>query len=93
MQLRKVHVGTVSYANEAMAEVANYVKQGFSGSALDDSSTGQSGLTAPSTRSRREIGSRVRDLVLALALCHKCDAHIKLRRWWKRHDVSSLVTG
>ncbi|TGO49383.1 hypothetical protein BOTNAR_0433g00020 [Botryotinia narcissicola] len=30
MEMKKIHVGTVSYANEAMDEVASYVKQGFS---------------------------------------------------------------
>ncbi|KAJ8100790.1 hypothetical protein POJ06DRAFT_197265 [Lipomyces tetrasporus] len=53
MELKKIHVGTVSYAGEAMDEVAAYV----SGSAQH-------------TRSRRDIGVRVRDLVFALAVCH-----------------------
>lgn len=81
MELKKIHVGTVSYANEAMDEVASYIRQGFSvGVSLDvmeasqlvtPSSTYHTGATgASTTRTRREIGSRVRDLVLALALCH-----------------------
>ena len=79
MELKKVHVGTVSYANEAMEEVAAYIKQGFSTGTQD--ATRASSLVTPSyfynipsssgaTRTRREIGSRVRDLVMALALCH-----------------------
>ena len=81
MDLKKIHVGTVSYANEAMDEVRSYVRQGFSAGISSDatqsislftpSSNYLSGSTAASTtRTRREIGSRVRDLVLALALCH-----------------------
>jgi len=81
MELKKIHVGTVSYANEAMDEVASYISQGFSiGFSLDaieasplvtPSSTYHAASTgASTTRTRREIGSRVRDLVLALALCH-----------------------
>ncbi|KAI9778345.1 MAG: putative aminophospholipid-translocase [Geoglossum umbratile] len=83
MDLRKIHVGTVSYANEAMDEVSSYVRQGFSipssganqPSASTPSASAYSALTAannPSAhvRTRREIGSRVRDVVLALALCH-----------------------
>ncbi|GAM39848.1 Neo1 homolog [Talaromyces pinophilus] len=77
MELKKIHVGTVSYANEAMDEVASYIKQGF---AISDS-TRQSLITpstvfgaqvgtGAATRTRREIGTRVRDLLLALALCH-----------------------
>ncbi|KAK9366594.1 hypothetical protein V1509DRAFT_629473 [Lipomyces kononenkoae] len=53
MELKKIHVGTVSYAGEAMDEVAAYI-----------SGSGQT------TRSRRDIGVRVRDLVFALAVCH-----------------------
>ncbi|KAL8710510.1 MAG: hypothetical protein Q9220_004943 [cf. Caloplaca sp. 1 TL-2023] len=81
MELKKVHVGTVSYANEAMDEVNSYVRQGFVNNPADDASQ-YSRLVTPTssyhtvsvnslaTRTRREIGSRVRDLVLALALCH-----------------------
>ncbi|KAL8952568.1 MAG: hypothetical protein Q9222_001522 [Ikaeria aurantiellina] len=81
MELKKIHVGTVSYANEAMDEVNSYIRQGFINSPADDASQ-RSRLVTPSsnyhtvsvsssaTRTRREIGSRVRDLVLALALCH-----------------------
>lgn len=72
MELKKIHVGTVSYANEAMDEVSSYIRQSFSGNSLVTPSTtfgAQAGSgTAP--RTRREIGSRVRDIILALALCH-----------------------
>ncbi|KAF4627743.1 hypothetical protein G7Y89_g10411 [Cudoniella acicularis] len=80
MEMKKIHVGTVSYANEAMDEVASYIKQGFSVPAPSDpnqpsilitpSSTFLASTTATATRTRREIGSRVRDVVLALAICH-----------------------
>jgi phospholipid-translocating ATPase len=81
MELKKIHVGTVSYANEAMEEVTSYIRQGFAITATSDVFQASSLVTpsstylmtsagAPTTRTRREIGSRVRDLVLALALCH-----------------------
>ncbi|KAF8856889.1 P-type ATPase-like protein [Acephala macrosclerotiorum] len=79
MEMKKIHVGTVSYANEAMDEVVSYIKQGFSLPASSDpnqatlitpSSTYTAATTTTATRTRREIGSRVRDVVLALALCH-----------------------
>ncbi len=83
MEMKKIHVGTVSYANEAMDEVAAYVRQGFASHAsssssmsaahdtlVTPSSTLPSSSTAAATRTRREIGTRVRDIVLALALCH-----------------------
>ncbi|OAA66958.1 haloacid dehalogenase-like hydrolase [Niveomyces insectorum RCEF 264] len=77
MEMKKIHVGTVSYANEAMDEIAAYVQQSFaslepSSSALitPSSTSVSSGASAGATRTRREIGTRVRDVVLALALCH-----------------------
>ncbi|KAB8291850.1 hypothetical protein EYC80_006632 [Monilinia laxa] len=76
MEMKKIHVGTVSYANEAMDEVATYVKQGFSVPADANQSSvlvtpsSVASTTVTATRTRREIGSRVRDVVLALALCH-----------------------
>ncbi|KAL9608183.1 MAG: hypothetical protein Q9167_006973 [Letrouitia subvulpina] len=81
MQLKKIHVGTVSYANEAMDEVASYIRQGFITRAPNNAIRSSSLVTpsssyhtiasgASTTRTRREIGSRVCDLVLALALCH-----------------------
>jgi phospholipid-translocating ATPase len=72
MELKKIHVGTVSYANDAMEEVASFVRQSFAGNSLTTASAAfgtQAGLGA-APRTRREIGSRVRDIVLALALCH-----------------------
>jgi phospholipid-translocating ATPase len=79
MEMKKIHVGTVSYANEAMDEVASYMKQGFSvpvstdanqSTLITPSSTFVASTTVTATRTRREIGSRVRDVVLALAICH-----------------------
>lgn len=81
MELKKIHVGTVSYANEAMDEVASYIRQGFSVSSSTDvlqpttlitpsSTYNTQTAVGTATRTRREIGSRVRDIVLALALCH-----------------------
>lgn len=76
MELKKIHVGTVSYANEAMDEVSSYIRQAFAGQSSDQStklftpSSNYGTALASGTRTRREIGLRVRDLVLALALCH-----------------------
>ncbi|KAI9746397.1 MAG: putative aminophospholipid-translocase [Claussenomyces sp. TS43310] len=79
MEMKKIHVGTVSYANEAMDEVTAYVKQGFSlpaslesddSSLITPSSTYIASAMISATRTRREIGFRVRDVVLALAICH-----------------------
>ena len=84
MEMKKIHVGTVSYANEAMDEVASYIRQGFSVPASSDANhasilvTPSSNSTAStSTRTRREIGSRIRDVVMALALCHNVTPQIE----------------
>ncbi|OQN99593.1 hypothetical protein B0A48_14735 [Cryoendolithus antarcticus] len=75
MELRKVHVGSGSYGGEAMDEVRESVRlsfakeEGAAEGALWTPSSGYGGL-ASATRTRREIGVRVRDLVLALAICH-----------------------
>ncbi|RMZ18908.1 hypothetical protein D0859_17105 [Hortaea werneckii] len=79
MEMKKCHVGTVGYGGEAMEEVRGFVQaafDGFGGHAqegrlwtpsvgLDDSTQ-----TASGTRTRREIATRVRDMVLALGVCH-----------------------
>lgn len=73
MELKKIHVGTVSYANDAMDEVTSYIHQGFAGNTLITPSSvfgTQAGTGTAAPRTRREIGSRVRDIILALALCH-----------------------
>jgi phospholipid-translocating ATPase len=78
MELKKVHIGTVSYANDAMDEVISYTRQAFGQQDVGEEQkkaliTPSSAMNVPSTsatRTRREIGIRVRDLVLALALCH-----------------------
>lgn len=54
MEMKRIHVGTVSYAGDAMDDVTQYV----------------AGSSASAPRSRREIGTRVRDIVYTLAICH-----------------------
>ena len=79
MVLKRIHIGTVSFANEAMDEVNSYIRQWIEAlkrsSSEDNSpllspSTTITNTAASTTRSRREIGTRVFDIVLALALCH-----------------------
>lgn len=72
MQLKKIHVGTVSYAGEAMEEVSTYVNHIFaqSAEATDADPKRVAPLNGSTQRSRREIGTRVRDLIVALAVCH-----------------------
>lgn len=56
MQLKKIHLGSVSYTAETIDIVSDYIQT------LDAS--------APPSTSRRDISTRVRDMVVTLALCH-----------------------
>jgi phospholipid-translocating ATPase len=62
MELKKLHIGTVSYSTESMEEVKSIIIEKSNPQSLPVSSSGQ--------RGRREINSRVRDAVFALAVCH-----------------------
>ncbi|ODV93586.1 hypothetical protein PACTADRAFT_46196 [Pachysolen tannophilus NRRL Y-2460] len=57
MELKKLHLGTVSYAGDTMDIVADYVKDGQD-------------VKHSIKNSRRDLGNRVRDLVTTLAICH-----------------------
>lgn len=57
MQLKKVHLGTVSYTPETIDIVSDYIQN------LNTSAT-------PLSTSRRDISTRVRDMIVTLALCH-----------------------
>lgn len=62
MQLKKIHLGTVSYTNETDDIVTGYVDGICKDSKISAS--------ANPTVSRKDIGSRVRDMITTLALCH-----------------------
>lgn len=75
MEMKKIHIGTVSYANEAMDEIASYIKKWFSAQPINEHQliSPSSTFIVPNSnvsRSRRDIECRVRDIVLALSLCH-----------------------
>ncbi|KAI8617551.1 protein transporter [Chytriomyces sp. MP71] len=56
MELKKLHLGTMAFAGEeGMAEVGRVVREGVSGAGM---------------LRGRDIGSRIRDLVFTLGLCH-----------------------
>ena len=92
MEMRKLHMGTVSYGYDSMDEVAHQLAMAF-GSGNDLSrfqllwsqcvdllimlhisghgrqNSLQTGVQL-ATRGRRDMSSRVHDVVLSLALCH-----------------------
>lgn len=87
MEMKKLHMGTVSYGFESMDEVAHQLhvafgsgdkskvpssRCNFSSWALTAHKRQMSLMTGAqlATRGRRDMSSRVKDVVLSLALCH-----------------------
>lgn len=58
MEMKRLHIGTVSFAGDVMQEVSEFVTM----QSLKQSSN--------PIRTRREISTRVRDVVMTLAVCH-----------------------
>ncbi|KNZ60393.1 phospholipid-translocating ATPase [Puccinia sorghi] len=74
MELKKLHMGTMAYGLDSMDEVALQLATAFGENAPDPISTSYgSGLATGSvlaTRGRRDMSSRVKDVILGLGLCH-----------------------
>jgi phospholipid-translocating ATPase len=71
MEMKKLHMGTMSFGFESMDEVSHQLAASF-GTAADQSkrATLTTGAQLAGGRSRKDMSSRVRDVVLSLALCH-----------------------
>lgn len=70
MELKKLHLGTMSYAVDSMDEVAHQLATAFGLPAPGDTSSNLPTGATLATRGRRDMSSRVKDVVLALGLCH-----------------------
>ncbi|KAJ8519306.1 hypothetical protein ONZ45_g3743 [Pleurotus djamor] len=71
MEMKKLHMGTMSYGFDSMDEVAHQLAVAFGAS--ENAHRRQGSLSTGvqlATRGRRDMSSRVRDVVLSLALCH-----------------------
>ncbi|KAI8996275.1 protein transporter [Trametes punicea] len=72
MEMKKLHMGTVSYGYDSMDEVAHQLAMAF-GTSLEQGHAHQNSIQTGvqlATRGRRDMSSRVHDVVLSLALCH-----------------------
>ncbi|KXN90751.1 putative phospholipid-transporting ATPase IIB [Leucoagaricus sp. SymC.cos] len=72
MEMRKLHMGTMSYGADSMDEIAHQLALAF-GASADHANLRQGSLSTGiqlTTRGRRDMSSRVKDVVLSLALCH-----------------------
>ncbi|RKP10075.1 phospholipid-translocating P-type ATPase [Thamnocephalis sphaerospora] len=59
MELKKLHMGTMAFAMDSMDEVSSHLAEAY-----------RRDGTEMATRARRDMSARVRDVALALALCH-----------------------
>ncbi|KAJ2919629.1 hypothetical protein MD484_g852, partial [Candolleomyces efflorescens] len=70
MEMRKLHMGTMSYGADAMDEVAHQLALAFGAEQSHHRQGSTSTGAQLASRGRRDMSSRVRDVVLSLALCH-----------------------
>ncbi|GAA6008383.1 hypothetical protein JCM11491_004456 [Sporobolomyces phaffii] len=68
MEMKKLHLGTMSYGVDSMDEVAHQLATALG--EKPTSGTLTTGVAIASSRGRRDMSSRVKDIVLALGLCH-----------------------
>ncbi|CAG8503587.1 1121_t:CDS:10 [Cetraspora pellucida] len=64
MELKKLHMGTMAYNIESMDEITSQLAAAFGKAKASGPSATMTG------KGRRDMSSRIRDIVLALALCH-----------------------
>jgi len=72
MEMKKLHMGTMSYGFDSMDEIAHQLAVAFGSSGEQSHQRQGSTVTGAqlAVRGRRDMSSRVRDVVLSLALCH-----------------------
>ncbi|KAG6333074.1 hypothetical protein ID866_6016 [Astraeus odoratus] len=68
MEMKKLHMGTISYGFDSMDEVAHHLAIAFGAEHGRQASLSTGAQLA--TRGRRDMSSRLHDVVLSLALCH-----------------------
>ncbi|GAA5902963.1 aminophospholipid-translocating P4-type ATPase NEO1 [Sporobolomyces salmoneus] len=68
MEMKKLHLGTMSYGVDSMDEVAHQLATALGEKPATGTLT--TGVAIASSRGRRDMSSRVKDIVLALGLCH-----------------------
>ncbi|KAI9498324.1 hypothetical protein BDB00DRAFT_867486 [Zychaea mexicana] len=69
MELKKLHMGTMSYSLDTMDEIMSHLATAFADNESALIQTGP-GVVGMSGKGRRNIASRVKEIVQALALCH-----------------------
>lgn len=70
MELKKLHMGTISYGVDSMDEVASQLSSALDQSDQDGEPGKRQSVKLLGNRGRRDLSSRVKDVVFALGLCH-----------------------
>ncbi|KZV75842.1 phospholipid-translocating P-type ATPase [Peniophora sp. CONT] len=83
MEMKKLHMGTMAFGSDAMDEVAQRLDAAFQSQSQSHNRHQSQSVTSPTKQAefglgmgmagagrRRDMSARVRDVVLALALCH-----------------------
>ncbi|KAG0706236.1 hypothetical protein DFH29DRAFT_189735 [Suillus ampliporus] len=70
MEMKKLHMGTMSYGFDSMDEVAHQLASAFGAEQAHARSNSIATGAQLAMRGRRDMSSRLRDVVLSLALCH-----------------------
>jgi len=70
MEMKKLHMGTMSYGSDSMDEIAHQLSLAFGATGEHHRQGSMATGAQLATRGRRDMSSRVRDVVLSLALCH-----------------------
>ncbi|BGP10081.1 Putative aminophospholipid-translocase [Rhodotorula toruloides] len=74
-ELKKLHLGTMSYGVDLVDEVAHQLATALGESKTNAGPQLATGVTL-ATRGRRDLSSKVKDVALALGLCHNSDGSI-----------------
>eukprot|EP01132_Coremiostelium_polycephalum_P008025 gene8025-9870_t len=61
MVFKKLHLGTIAFSKESLSDLENELKQSY---------VIQSGRTSNTGRKNRGLGSKIREAITAIALCH-----------------------
>ncbi|GAA5973557.1 hypothetical protein JCM11641_007117 [Rhodosporidiobolus odoratus] len=70
MELKKLHLGTMSYGVDSMDEVTHQLATALGEEKAIPALNLTTGVALAATRGRRDMSSRVKDMVLGLGLCH-----------------------
>ncbi|GAA6011603.1 hypothetical protein JCM10207_002676 [Rhodosporidiobolus poonsookiae] len=70
MELKKLHLGTMSYGVDSMDEVAHQLATALGEEKSIPAPNLTTGVALAQTRGRRDMSSRVKDIVVGLGVCH-----------------------